>query len=62
MIVSPNSFTVDNLLQKAAHLLGDSVKLLRLGHSLTNEDLNKKYSIETLSGAKFGKPVAEKSE
>lgn len=51
LFVSPNSFTVDQLLIKSAKMLGPNLKLLRLGHSLTNQDLNKKYSIDHLSGS-----------
>ena len=51
MIVSPNSFSVDQLLTKTADLLGPSCNLLRLGHSLTNQVLNNKYSIDHLSGS-----------
>ena len=51
LVVSPNSFTVDLLLTKTAKILGPNYKLLRLGHSLTNQDLNKKYSIDHLSGS-----------
>lgn len=51
LVVSPNAFTVDLLLKKTAHLMQDSVKLLRLGHSLTDNALNKKYSIDHLSGS-----------
>ena len=51
LFVSPNSFTVDQLLIKSAKILGPTFKLLRLGHSLTNQELNKKYSIDHLSGS-----------
>ncbi len=51
LFVSPNSFTVDQLLIKSTKILGPNFKLLRLGHSLTNQDLNKKYSIDYLSGS-----------
>lgn len=51
LVVSPISFTVDLLLTKTAKVLGPNFKLLRLGHSLTNQDLNKKYSIDHLSGS-----------
>ena len=36
LFVSPNSFTVDQLLVKSAKTLGPHFKLLRLGHSLTS--------------------------
>lgn len=51
LFVSPNSFTVDQLLINSAKSLGPNFKLLRLGHSLTNQELNKKYSIDHLSGS-----------
>jgi hypothetical protein len=51
LFVSPNSFTVDQLLVKSAKILGPDFKLLRLGHSLTSQELNKKYSIDHLSGS-----------
>jgi hypothetical protein len=51
LVVSPNSFTVDQLLSYTSTLLGDTTKLLRLGHSLENASLNSKYSIDHLSGS-----------
>jgi len=53
--VSPNAFTVDLLLGKADSRFGKDFKMLRLGHSLGNADLNKKYSIEHLAGYPAGK-------
>jgi hypothetical protein len=38
-------------------IAGNSVKMLRIGHSLTNQELNKKYSIEILSGASKGDKI-----
>jgi hypothetical protein len=48
LFVSPNSYTVDQLLHKAEKTCG--AKMLRLGNSLSDNALNKKYSIDYLSG------------
>jgi hypothetical protein len=51
LVVSPNSYTVDNLLQKVSKSMERRVKLLRIGHSLSDQELNSKFSIENLSGS-----------
>lgn len=61
LVVSPNSFTVDQLLSKTVQTVGESIKLLRLGHSLNEQELNKKYSLDHLSGAILAK-AGEHSE
>jgi hypothetical protein len=40
LVVSPNSYTVDNLLQKVSKSVEGQVKLLRIGHSLSDQELN----------------------
>eukprot|EP00347_Sterkiella_histriomuscorum_P019777 403340332 len=51
VIVSPNSLTVDNHLRMIEKLgLDKQVNILRIGHSNHDDELNKKYSIEYLSG------------
>jgi hypothetical protein len=53
----PNSFAVDKLLRPVSS--SKKLKLLRLGHSLTDTELNEKYSIDHLSG---GIQTKERSE
>jgi hypothetical protein len=53
----PNSFAVDKLLRLVSS--SKKLKLLRLGHSLTDTELNEKYSIDHLSG---GIQTKERSE
>ncbi|TNV82488.1 hypothetical protein FGO68_gene10529 [Halteria grandinella] len=57
LYVSPNSYTVDQLLLK---LSGEKYSMLRIGHSINDEALNKKYSIDHLSGAIHQKEHTEK--
>jgi hypothetical protein len=38
-------------------IAGNSIKMLRIGHSLSYQDLNKNYSIEILSGASKGEKI-----
>lgn len=52
LIVAPNSGCLDQLLDIALQYgIQKQAIILRLGRSLSRDDLNKKFSIESLSGA-----------
>ena len=57
LFISPNSFSTDQLIKSMEKIAGNSIKMLRIGHSLSNQELNKKYSIEILSGASKGDKI-----
>lgn len=61
MVVSPNASTVDQLLTLAYKHLGDNARLLRIGSSITDQDLNKKCSIDFLSGSIKNKGLTDKA-
>lgn len=52
LFIAPNSGGVDKLLDIAeSYELSKFGRMIRIGHSVSREDLNKKFSLDSLSGS-----------